>query len=382
MTKHPELIVKRSNRNDISLKISQLRLDKTKRDVRKQVGTTIQQYSDLIVKEPGNVDLFQERGELYLEEKNYVNAQADFQKVLELDDTYYRAMLRLAEVFEEEGNLNAAVKKLEEALQLFYPNMKAYINWEVLLRIGKLESNRGNYPAAERYLLDAESMKEHEEIHLSLGKVYQYQRKNSLALDHLARSLEIKPKAETWFLKGASHLESLEYEDARSSFKRAIELSDTPYYQTETVKKYVSLGDQFFERKQYAQAKDFWLFALEFSPADNGTQTAKINERLNKVNLILNPPAMAPEEMADNYFQEKDYEKADSIYREIPGNNPEYQLRRALCQFEMGQYDESVKLMKGLKRSMNGNADFYVLDGKLELHYNNIQNALSAFKQC
>ena len=374
--------IKRSSQNDISLKLSQLKLDKTARDVRKQVETTIQQYTNLIKSEPDNADLYLERGELYLEEKNYVNAKTDFQKVLELDDNYYRAKLRLASIFEEEGNLDAAIKNLEEALNLFIPKMKAYIDWEVLLRIGKLEISKGNYPAAERYLLDAEAMKKHEEIHLSLGKIYQYQRKNSLALDHFARSLEIKPEAETWYLKGTSHLESLEYEDAKSSYKRAIELSDTPYYQTEIVKKYLSLGEQFYERKQYAQAREFLKCALEFSPADNGTQTARINELLNKANLILNPPPMAPKEMADNYFQDKDYEKADSIYMGIPGNDSDIQFRRAICQFEMGRYDESAKLLNGLKREMNENADFHVLDGKLELlHYKKVQNALSAFKR-
>ncbi len=100
--------------------------------------TAIAAFGESLVLNPGNVDVYVERGGAYIlsgeTEENLTLALADYEAALRLDDTVVEAYLGIADVYIRRGDYDSALEILQEGLE------KTDYNEEIAAKIEEIES--------------------------------------------------------------------------------------------------------------------------------------------------------------------------------------------------------------------------------------------------
>jgi type IV pilus assembly protein PilF len=131
---------------------------------------------------------------------------------------------------------------------------------DLYLKMGASQFDNGNYPAAMSALLQAEKLDDKNPvIQNTLGITYFARQRNDLAEQHIRRAIDLNPK----YSEARNNLARVLIQEAR--YKEAekevrIVLDDLTYPSID--KAYVNLGLSQFNQKQYADAKESFLRAM------------------------------------------------------------------------------------------------------------------------
>jgi tetratricopeptide (TPR) repeat protein len=135
------------------------------------VAAAEQRLRGQLQKNPHNARLLTALGEIYLTTNRTREAREKFDEALKADSLAFDALLKLAQVFEAEGNYGEARKRLHTASQANYGNILA------LKELARLESDMGDLgEAATNYRELVKRAANDPVSHLALAKVLTLQR--------------------------------------------------------------------------------------------------------------------------------------------------------------------------------------------------------------
>jgi tetratricopeptide (TPR) repeat protein len=158
-----------------------------------------------------------------LEAKDLANARTHFEKAVEMDACYARALTELAVVLSLQGELSSAEAPLQKSIHCDGEFLEAYIqlgilldierkysesesilqqglrvapsDWQPYYRLGAVHLRLGKYQAAEQEYLKAESLSAAvpAEVHVQLAEVYLQQKKYDQAYTEVQTYLRVAP---------------------------------------------------------------------------------------------------------------------------------------------------------------------------------------------
>lgn len=148
----------------------------------------VKSFENAIALEPNNPVIYTELGKLYLTTNEFIQAQEQFSKALELKPDYLDALIQEAIILEQQGDVNGATSKLENLLAS-YP-----YSTELSFQLGRIYFNNNRLEEAvtqfNRVIILAPN---HSNAHYSLGVAYAAQGKISLAIQEFEKVLELNP---------------------------------------------------------------------------------------------------------------------------------------------------------------------------------------------
>lgn len=135
---------------------------------------------------------------------------------------------------------------------------------EALRNLGEVYLNQGDYTAALKEFLKAESLYPDDPfLHYDLGLTYKAKREFDLAVQHFKKAINLKPDyAPAQNGLGTVYLDKGEWDHAVPYFKAAKSnlLYATPYIPLS------NLGWAYYNKKEYATAEKYYLDALDIHP--------------------------------------------------------------------------------------------------------------------
>ena len=161
------------------------------------------------------------RGKEQFEKKNYLQAQENFDKAVELDP-------ELAEAYYFRGRVQLDDDKAEadftKAIEL-KPNYP-----EAYFRRGlKSDLNNDREAAMRDYSKAVELNPQFVDAYMARAVLYLLDNKGAAAIADYTRVIELKPDGESYYVRGNSYLEIGEYSKAVADLTRSIQL-DPKYY--------------------------------------------------------------------------------------------------------------------------------------------------------
>ncbi len=227
----------------------------------------------------------------------FAEAQAAWQEAWHLDPATPQPLLDLAQMQEQQNDLTAAHQTLSEILQLHPDHIPTHLAFGRLFHLsGQLEYALQYYRSAlnldpnqaeawhqlGRLLqqinrpLQAEDAFQHALslapnqalFHNSLGLIYFFQQKTSLAREHLLQANQLQPDHAPYALNLAlSYLqEPLDLKASLQAFDQAILL------QADLLKELYSVGEHFFQYRNYWLASSFFAQILKHDPGHFDTR--------------------------------------------------------------------------------------------------------------
>jgi tetratricopeptide (TPR) repeat protein len=146
-------------------------------------------YKDLVAKNPSISELHYNLGYIYTQKKDWPNAEAEFQKVLELKPDNSDALVRLARCYQEEGQLDKAMEFLKKAAADHASDGK------VMFTLGLYYQNAQKTAEAQEAFEKAEALDPaNPEIQYQLGTIAVGNNKVPEAIARLEKYLSMSPK--------------------------------------------------------------------------------------------------------------------------------------------------------------------------------------------
>lgn len=198
--------------------------------------------------------------------------------------------------------------------------------------------------------------------------------------------------AETRFNTGLTHLRENRPALALEEFKRAVKQdAKNPYF-------YKGLGLAYLQLQKYPEAVEALRKSLEINPYyvdvrnDLGTALLLSGKRaegkaelLTAFNDPTNPtPDMTARNLAQAYYEEKDYEQASNWFRSSLGRNkalPDSYLGLADTQLALKRPDEAIATLEGGLKQVPGHAGMLLGLGELYLRAGRLSEARSRFEE-
>ncbi len=151
----------------------------------------VKAFEEAIKLEPVNPFLHTELGKLYLTAGDTEKAKTEFNKAKTLKSDYPEPILRLSLIFEQENNLDEAIRQTE-GLNNLYP-----YNVEVLFQLGRLYFNaKRTDDAITQFSKAAQLSPTYSNAIYALGVAYQQKGENGSAIQAFERVLELNPDNE------------------------------------------------------------------------------------------------------------------------------------------------------------------------------------------
>lgn len=142
-------------------------------------------------------------------------------------------------------------------------NFKDAEKAELFLRMGSSQFEKGNYPAALNDLLKAEELDpKNPAIQNNLGLVYFMRQRYDLSEKHIRRALTLDNK----YTEARNNLARVLIEEGKfleAEKELRLVIDDLTYPSVD--KAYINLGLAQFNQKNYSQAKESFLHAINFS---------------------------------------------------------------------------------------------------------------------
>lgn len=182
-------------------------------------------YSAILDLKPEEVNAHFLRGRLYLEDGQYEQALADFNKTVELDKDGYNLRIEIAGLLSEAGYTEDGLQYLQ---QFLVDNEKKLSEYDK----GRIYYYMGDYENAKVSLENAKS-EESDDIILLLGKSYEQLGDYNYATSVYKNYLDEHPEAAEIFNQlGLCKMKSGEYEEALSAFRSAVNVENNGMGQT------------------------------------------------------------------------------------------------------------------------------------------------------
>ncbi len=155
-------------------------------------GESIEDFDNAIQEDPNNADLVFQRGVFKMDKELYDEAIIDFEKTLEIDDTFLEAQMRIAGIYLLKGDFDKTIERYQKIVDEYEDDYDVFINYASVL--------------LEKY----ETSKNMEDIDKSRGLI--------------SKAIELDPKRSSGYsLLGDIAFNLKEYNDAVTSFSQAIE---------------------------------------------------------------------------------------------------------------------------------------------------------------
>ena len=273
----------------------------------------LRRVNDLLKTDPNNPDLYLERGQVYLQLKDFEAAIADGERALRIDSTKDSYYLFLTDAYFIANHTRQAKEILERCIQ-------------------KVPNSTEGY--------------------LKLAELYFYVKKYQEAITHINAALKIDESiAKAYFLKGMCYKESGDTAKAISSFQTACE-QDKDYYDAfvETGRLFALKGNplaiQYFNNALRVDPKStevvymvgkFYQDTKKYGPATEAYQKL-LQMDPNHRHAMYNLGAI-------EYVAGKDREKAMGYFTRAINTDPQYAeayLARGICYEDLKDFDNAI----------------------------------------
>lgn len=161
--------------------------------------------------------------------KDYTGALAKFQEIRVEFPDLYQIRLNVGNCYRDTGELDKAMAEYEAVLEQEDTNTGALVN------VGDMMVRQGDLDSAVTYFERAiENAPEDEVLPFNVAEIYFDQGNVEKAVEYYTRSTEVKPDwAESWLKLGYAHLNMADMESAAVAFQKVIEIApDTPQAQS------------------------------------------------------------------------------------------------------------------------------------------------------
>lgn len=187
--------------------------------------TAITEYEAAITADPTFVDPHLNLGTIYFSQKKYKNAEAQFQKVTELDPTLIEGWKNLGLAATEIGDIQVGEKAFAEALKI-KPN-----DPDLMESFAFLFYKNDAYDRAIGKFEDLVKLKSQDKITFyALGKSYKEVGNTEKAMINLSSATKIDPEYYLAFFElGNIYLDQQNYSKAIANYKKAVGINSKHY---------------------------------------------------------------------------------------------------------------------------------------------------------
>lgn len=203
------------------------------------------------------LEKYYNKGVAALEEGNWLLAVQHFRKCLELDGRYSPAYHELADIYYQNGQLDAATSVLKDAIILDPKDMEA------TFALGSVYVAKGKFTDALRVFkrLEHEAPEFAPELYYNMGICYKNLNKPVMALDYMEMALDDDPSYfECLEVIGKLHLDAGRLPEAKKTFLDLIE-SDPG-----NIGAHHSLGVVYSREMNWGNAIAEWETVLKLAP--------------------------------------------------------------------------------------------------------------------
>lgn len=196
------------------------------------------------------------QGNTFYKQGKIEEAQAAFQKALELDPNYAEANANLGLILKQQGNLQAAIEKTREAIRI-QPNIaEAHFNLGVALQAqGQVKEAIASYQEAIR--LNTKLA----EAHFNLGVALKNEDKTAEAISAYREAIRLNPNFATAHINlGTNLADQGKLDEAISELRKGLSLKP------QDAEAYNNLGVALFKQKNLNKAISMWEEAIRINP--------------------------------------------------------------------------------------------------------------------
>lgn len=219
-------------------------------------------YNAIIALRDKEVDAYVQRGIVQLKLNKHDDALADFNKAIALDKDDYSLYIDIFSALKENGYEAEATEYLNIAMEEGDKKMSSYDK-------GRIYFYQENYTYARNYLEQARSDgNKTEEVLLLLGQSYEALNDRAYALTLYSEYVAENPSAAIYNQMGLCYAAMEDYENARISFEKGLNVEGNAYRQELSYNRivaYENLGD-------FESAKKYMKEYLKAYPDDERAQ--------------------------------------------------------------------------------------------------------------
>ena len=206
------------------------------------------------------------KGVLALDEGNWLLAVQYFRKCVEIDSSYIPAYLEMADIFYHNGQHEAALREINNALVIDPKDPEA------TFALGNVYVSQGRHKDALRVFkrMETEAPEYAPELFYNMGVAYKALGYPDLALDYLNLALEDDPSYyECLEVMGKIHLDAGRLDEAKKAFLEYIEADPG------NINVHHMLGELYTKQLLWKPAIEEWEKVLSLSPNTDEAQVAK-----------------------------------------------------------------------------------------------------------
>ncbi len=252
-----------------------------------------EQYTNAILLEPNNADIYNKRGLAYLNTEEYEKAKTDFETAIFKDPDLHDAYNNLGLAYEKLGQYVRALQEWQQLIEQKPDYANAYFN------TGNHYFNEGDY---------------------------------HLAIDYFSDAIRLNPEdAEAYRQRAVSYKILGEIEKAVADYKEAVD--ENPYY----AEAFFELAEIEFDQKNFKDAIDNYTDAIE----------------LASYPVAVFKRGVAFAETGKYYHAADDISRA----LEMQPNRPEWRLYLATIYYAMQEYNKAYKQADMILEEDKNNVD-------------------------
>lgn len=193
-------------------------VEKLVKKVEKETGFVL---AGMQPRTPENAYSYYNRGEMYLENREYHKAAAAYKESIDLNPGFVRAWYELGAALRHTKEYEESAATLQKAIEL---NPRFHKAW---FELGIVYRQKGEYDNAVSALQKAGKIKPAwARNRYELGRAYVQKKEYTRAIENFNRAVEMMPDFQAaWFRMGQTYDQTGDYDKAVSAFEKALELS-------------------------------------------------------------------------------------------------------------------------------------------------------------
>ena len=282
-----------------------------------------------VAAQPTNISLLLKLAERYIKHDKLEQAEATYQRVVDIDENNAIAHLRLAELHYKAGMPDKTFDELEILLAHFPSGVAAQATIDLTLKLTNSPKIRNSERAGKLLQLAATAAPNNTPVQTSLGIYYQIAKEFEKAETHFVRATELDPDNALTHANLASLYVDMKKPDlAIKKLEQVINLEDrggiSPRNRKALVALYIKLGTALIKGAEMAQGQKAFEYALMGNPNDPKLLT-EIASAYFSINAL--PYAI------------KHFEKALSL----SPNDPKINYYLGIIYDESGELDKAIE---------------------------------------
>ncbi|MFC2155862.1 tetratricopeptide repeat protein [Acidobacteriota bacterium] len=325
---------------------------------------------------PENAYTYYNRGETYLENREYHKAVAAYKKSMELTPDNAAAWYELGMALLRTKEFGEAADALRQALKLRPGSPKAWYELGVAYR------QKGDYDRAVEALQKAIELKPlSAKSRYELGRAFVLKKDNNRAIENFRKAVEVMPDYEAaWYKLGQTYDRVKEYDEAVTAYEKALAL--TPADESA----WNSLGITLNKMNDYDGSIRAFRRVVELNPEfaaawnnmaityrNKGDYQKAVENHMRAVDV--NPAYdLAWDALGNTYNTNKEYTKAIDAYKRAIKINPRSWNSHGNIGFiyiikeeyekAIDAFEKTVKINPGFFAAWNSLGDLYAREGE------------------